>query len=57
MQMNQSGISKVSTICPYCGVGCGVQATLKDATLIATSGDPAHPANLGRLCIKGSKLP
>ena len=39
------------TTCPYCGVGCGVKAA---AT--ATRGDEAHPANLGRLCVKGSAL-
>ncbi len=41
--------------CPYCGVGCGVagQASGRDLTL---AGDPAHPANSGRLCSKGSAL-
>ncbi|MEM6663878.1 MAG: molybdopterin-dependent oxidoreductase, partial [Pseudomonadota bacterium] len=44
-----------STTCPYCGVGCGVLATpAPDGVEI--SGDPAHPANLGRLCSKGSAL-
>jgi assimilatory nitrate reductase catalytic subunit len=42
----------VRTTCPYCGVGCGVLAT-PDGTI---AGDPAHPANLGRLCSKGSAL-
>ncbi|WP_417565266.1 molybdopterin-dependent oxidoreductase [Marinobacter sp.] len=41
----------VRTTCPYCGVGCGVKATAS-----ATRGDEAHPANLGRLCVKGSAL-
>src|ERR1700740_1269383 len=46
----------VRTTCPYCGVGCGILATgdrQGDATI---SGDPAHPANFGRLCSKGSAL-
>ena len=42
----------VRTTCPYCGVGCGVLAK-PDGTI---AGDPAHPANLGRLCSKGSAL-
>ena len=42
----------VRTTCPYCGVGCGVLATA--AGVIA--GDPAHPANAGRLCSKGTAL-
>ncbi|MGI4950892.1 MAG: molybdopterin-dependent oxidoreductase [Janthinobacterium lividum] len=40
------------TTCPYCGVGCGVIAT-PDHRVVA---DPAHPANLGRLCSKGAAL-
>jgi assimilatory nitrate reductase catalytic subunit len=37
-------------------VGCGVQATpLADGT-IAIAGDKQHPANKGRLCVKGSAL-
>lgn len=40
------------TTCPYCGVGCGVLAS-PDGTV---RGDPAHPANQGRLCSKGAAL-
>src|SRR3977135_3889111 len=44
------------TTCPYGGVGCGIPAAVDrqgDATI---AGDPAHPANFGRLCSKGSAL-
>src|SRR5664279_1949643 len=44
------------TTCPYCGVGCGVLAAPDNNGGAAISGDPAHPANLGRLCSKGSAL-
>jgi len=44
------------TICPYCGVGCGVLATPDGSGGAAISGDPEHPANFGRLCSKGSAL-
>jgi assimilatory nitrate reductase catalytic subunit len=44
------------TACPYCGVGCGVLATLDGSGGAAISGDPEHPANFGRLCSKGSAL-
>ena len=44
------------TTCPYCGVGCGVQASVDGAGQVHIAGDPAHPANLGRLCSKGSAL-
>ncbi|HKK06245.1 MAG TPA: molybdopterin-dependent oxidoreductase [Gammaproteobacteria bacterium] len=46
----------VRTICPYCGVGCGVEvATAGDSVIVR--GDKSHPANLGRLCSKGAALP
>ena len=44
------------TTCPYCGVGCGVLATPDGRGGAAISGDPEHPANLGKLCSKGSAL-
>ena len=43
------------TTCPYCGVGCGVLAT-PGPDGVDIQGDPDHPANLGRLCSKGSAL-
>src|ERR1700738_240863 len=46
----------ISTTCPYCGVGCGVLATPDNDGGAAISPDPEHPANLGRLCSKGSAL-
>ncbi len=47
---------KTKTTCPYCGVGCGVIATVADTGTVTVKGDPEHPANLGRLCSKGSAL-
>ncbi len=46
----------VRTTCPYCGVGCGVLAQADGRGGVAIAGDPTHPANLGRLCSKGSAL-
>ena len=46
----------VRTTCPYCGVGCGVVATVADDGAVSVRGDPDHPANYGRLCSKGSAL-
>ena len=42
--------------CPYCGVGCGVIIESVGADITGVRGDPAHPANFGRLCTKGSTL-
>jgi assimilatory nitrate reductase catalytic subunit len=42
--------------CPYCGVGCGVIIESRGEQIVGVKGDPAHPANFGRLCSKGSTL-
>ena len=47
---------EVRTTCPYCGVGCGVLAKVAANGEVTVRGDPDHPANLGRLCSKGSAL-
>ena len=46
----------IRTACPYCGVGCGVSARVGEGRTLHVQGDPAHPANRGRLCSKGSAL-
>ena len=46
----------VNTTCCYCGVGCGVSATVENNTITSVKGDKQHPANEGRLCVKGSAL-
>lgn len=44
------------TTCPYCGVGCGVTATMHENQTTTIAGDETHPANRGRLCLKGQTL-
>ena len=46
----------VRTTCPYCGVGCGLIVKPDGRGGAAVEGDPAHPANFGRTCSKGSAL-
>jgi len=46
----------IKTTCAYCGVGCGVTATPRAEGGFDIAGDAAHPANQGRLCVKGSAL-
>ncbi len=46
----------VRTTCPYCGVGCGVLASIDEQGVVSVKGDPQHPANQGRLCSKGAAL-
>lgn len=46
----------MQTTCAYCGVGCGVDITATNQTPLTLTGTPEHPANHGRLCIKGKNL-
>lgn len=46
----------VRSQCPYCGVGCGIELTVNDGKVVRVTGDSAHPANQGKLCIKGATI-
>jgi assimilatory nitrate reductase catalytic subunit len=45
-----------STICCYCGTGCGVKVKTEHGRVTAVEGDVLHPANFGKLCSKGRTL-
>ncbi|WP_095064100.1 bifunctional nitrate reductase/sulfite reductase flavoprotein subunit alpha [Pseudomonas sp. Irchel s3f19] len=45
--------SEVRSVCPYCGVGCGIVMRVADGKVSKISGDKQHPSNFGRLCTKG----
>jgi formate dehydrogenase major subunit len=45
-----------TSICPFCGVGCGLLAHTKGGKLVNVEGDPAHPINQGSLCSKGQAV-
>ena len=47
----------VKTGCPYCGVGCGLVAEVRDGRLHAVRGDEEHPVNRGLTCRKPLALP
>ena len=47
----------VRTGCPYCGVGCGLVAEVRDGRLHAVRGDAEHPVNRGLTCRKPLELP
>ena len=46
----------VRTTCAYCGVGCGISATVTGERAVRIKGDKDHPANRGSLCSKGVHL-
>ncbi|HEX3381873.1 MAG TPA: bifunctional nitrate reductase/sulfite reductase flavoprotein subunit alpha [Paraburkholderia sp.] len=45
--------TSVKSVCPYCGVGCGMVLHVEDGQVVKIAGDKEHPANFGRLCTKG----
>jgi len=44
---------ETKTICPYCGVGCGLILETRDNRIIGVRGDYDNPVNRGRTCVKG----
>jgi formate dehydrogenase major subunit len=44
----------VSSVCPYCAVGCGQLIYAKQGKIIDIEGNPASPISGGTLCPKGS---
>ncbi len=47
------GTKETTTICPFCGVGCGQVVSVKDGKVANIEGDREHPINEGTLCSKG----
>jgi formate dehydrogenase major subunit len=44
----------VTSVCPYCAVGCGQNVYVAGGRVTQIEGDPASPVSRGRLCPKGS---
>ncbi|MCD6567475.1 MAG: formate dehydrogenase subunit alpha [Dehalococcoidia bacterium] len=44
---------KVQTTCPYCGVGCQLELSIKDGKLVKASAVEDGPDNQGNICVKG----
>ena len=44
---------EVKTVCPYCGVGCGLIIGVRGNRIVSSRGDTENPVNRGRLCVKG----
>ena len=50
------GTTKTTTVCPFCGVGCGQIAFTRGDKLVHVEGDPDHPISEGTLCSKGAAI-
>ena len=46
-------LNKVTTTCPFCGVGCSIDLYVKDNRIIKIRGNENGPDNAGSLCVKG----
>ncbi len=49
-------IGETTSICPYCGVGCGFVIDSVEGKVLNVEGDPDHPINSGGACAKGAAL-
>ena len=52
----EDAVRETRSTCPYCGVGCGVLIKTEGGQITGVRGDPAHPANFGKLCTNGGAL-
>ena len=55
-ELRTKGLKKITTICPFCAVGCGVTVHVKEGRIVNIEGDEASPINQGSLCSKGQAL-
>lgn len=47
-------MKSITTICGYCGCGCGIRYTVADnGAILSVSPLPHHPVGKGKLCAKG----
>ncbi len=46
----------VKSVCPYCGVGCGLFLKVEKGKIVGVQPDKEHPVSKGELCIKGATV-
>ena len=56
LRKNLGEAVRTTTICPYCGCGCGLVVDASEGKVINIEGDSEHPINQGTACSKGSAL-
>lgn len=52
-EVEAPGSRSARTVCPYCGVGCGVELLIEGDEVVNTERWDDHPVNRGQLCVKG----
>ena len=55
-ELRTKGLNTTTTVCPFCGVGCGMIVSVKDGKIVNIEGDNLDPINQGALCSKGEAL-
>ncbi len=53
-RINDPGVKKTVSVCPYCAVGCSTLVYHRDGRMLDIEGNPDSPINAGTLCPKGS---
>jgi formate dehydrogenase major subunit len=53
-RINDPGVEKTTSVCPYCAVGCSTLVYHRDGRILDIEGNPDSPINAGTLCPKGS---
>ena len=53
-RINDPGVEKTVSVCPYCAVGCSTLVYHRDGRILDIEGNPDSPINAGTLCPKGS---
>lgn len=56
IELKTKGAKEITTICPFCSVGCGIIVYVKGGRVIHAKGDPHSPINEGSLCPKGASI-
>jgi formate dehydrogenase major subunit len=56
LRKNLREATRTTTICPYCGVGCGFVVHSSGGKVINIEGNSEHPINEGTACSKGASL-
>jgi predicted molibdopterin-dependent oxidoreductase YjgC len=46
-------VTRVRTVCPFCGTGCGINLNVAGGNVIGVTPDWDSPASEGALCVKG----